>query len=268
MVRYMADTLVDEMKNFKERVLERELLGGTWCSLGSNITAEIAGRAGFDWILVDLEHGSGTLGGFLSQLQGIGCTDSEPIVRIAMNETPRFKRVLDMGAKGVMVPYVSSADEAQQAVRSMRYPPKGIRGVASLNRATRYGGDFERYFTEAEDDLLLIVQIETREAVDNAEAIANVDGVDVLFIGPLDLTTSLGIRGELHRPEFISAMEKVANASKNAGKAAGTLLLNPDDVAKAIDIGFSFIAVGSDAGCVVSGMKNNAELLQRLKKQG
>ncbi len=255
------------MKIFRDRVLAGELLSGTWCSLGSSVTAEIAGASGFDWVLLDIEHGSGTLGALIHQLQGVGCTDAQPIVRIAANEAPRFKRVLDMGARGVMVPYVGTAGEATRAVESMRYPPHGIRGVAKLHRATRYGAKFEEYVSRADEELLLIVQIETAQAVENAEEIAAVDGVDVLFIGPLDLTTNLGIRGRLDHELFDSAMTRVAAAATDAGKASGILLLDPDDVRRAVERGYTFVAVGSDTGMVVSGMAQTARLFAELKEK-
>ena len=240
-------------------------MGGSWCNLGSSITAEIAGAAGLDWILVDLEHGAGTMADLVHQFQGIGCTDAAPIVRIAANETPRFKRVLDMGAAGVMVPYVSTPDEAAAAVAAMRFPPAGIRGVAKLNRATRFGSAFEEYAGSANENLLLIVQIETVDAVKNADKIASIDGVDVLFIGPLDLSTNLGIQAQYDHPDFRSARQRVVEAARNAGKAAGILLLGHDGAGGVVFEGFSFLAVGSDSGMVVAGMKQNVELFERLK---
>jgi len=256
------------MKTFRQRVHEREFLSGTWCNLGSSVTTEIAGSSGFDWVLIDLEHGSGTLGNLLHQLQGIGCTPAQPIVRIAANEWPRFKRVLDMGSRGVMVPYVSSVAEAKLAVSHLRYPPDGIRGVARLHRGTRYGAAFDEYVSTANQELLLVVQIETREALDQVDAIAAVDGVDVVFIGPLDLTTNLGIQGQLDHELFDDALTKVAAAAKASGKAAGILLLNPEDVKRAVAKGFTFVAVGSDSGMVVSGMAKTAEMLAGYKKPG
>ena len=252
---------------FKKRILDREILGGTWCNLGSTVTAEIAGFSGFDWVLIDLEHGSGTLANLIPQLQAIGCTPAEAMVRIAANEPPRFKRVLDMGARGVMVPYVSSADEAAEAVASMRYPPSGFRGVAKGHRATRYGADFESYFQNAADSLVLATQIETTEALENADRIAAVDGVDVLFVGPLDLSTNLGIQGQYDHPKFEAAMKRVSESAANAGKAAGILWAEPDDIRRAAGIGFSFLAIGSDSGHVVAGMKKNSALISEIKSK-
>ena len=253
------------MNLLKKRIMDREILGGTWCNLGSSVSAEIAGYSGFDWVLIDLEHGSGTLSDLIPQLQAIAATPAEAMVRIAANEPPRFKRVLDMGAQGVMVPYVSTADEAAQAVASMRYPPAGFRGVAKGHRATRYGANFESYFQTAADSLVLATQIETTEALENADRIAAVDGVDVLFVGPLDLSTNLGIQAQYDHPKFDAAMKRVYEAAASAGKAAGILWADPDDIRSAAKMGFTFLAIGSDSGHVVAGMKKCSNLISEIK---
>ena len=243
------------MTNLRERVRNREVLAGTWLSLGSNITAEIAAHAGFDWLLVDLEHGSGSEANLLSQLQAINTSSAAGIVRIAWNDGPRFKRALDMGAAGIMVPYVNSAEEARQAVASMRYPPLGVRGVARSTRAASFGQQFDAYFVEANSSLLTIVQIETVEAVANAEEIATVDGADVLFIGPLDLSVNMGIAGQLDHPDFRSAVTRVITACRNKGKAAGILIGSAAQISPTVADGFTFIAAGSDGALVAAGMK-------------
>jgi 4-hydroxy-2-oxoheptanedioate aldolase len=170
--------------------LPREWLAGTFLNLGSPITVEVAGLAGFDWVLIDHEHGPGGEDTMLHQLQAASATPAFPVVRIAQNETPRFKRVLDMGALGVMVPYVSNANEARAAVSAMRYPPHGIRGVAKFNRGAGFGGDFEEYYAHAHERLLGVIQIETIEAINKIDEIAAVDGADVLLSGrPISPTT-------------------------------------------------------------------------------
>ena len=244
-----------------DRVRKGERLFGTWCNLGSSITAEIAGLAGFDWVLVDMEHGSGDYGNLVHQVQAIGATPAAPIVRIAWNELATYKRVLDIGASGIMVPYVQSADEARDAVRAMRYPPRGVRGVASLNRATSFGPGFAEYVRRADDELLTIVQIETPAAVENADEIAAVDGVDVLFIGPLDLTTGLGVQGRFDDPAYLDAVDRVCRAAADAGKASGILLMNTESVPPMLDRGMTFVAVGSDGGLVANGMRATAAAL-------
>ena len=243
------------MKSLRARVLAGELVTGTWLNLGSNITAEIAARAGFDWVLIDLEHGSGNEADLVSQLQAVDTTDTLSVVRIAWNEAPRFKRTLDMGPGGVMIPYVNTAAEARQAALAMRYPPQGIRGAARFHRANGYGQNFESYFAEANNKLLTVVQIETTEAVANADEIAAVEGVDVLFIGPLDLSVSMGITGQMQHPEFRASAQRVIDACRAHGKSPGILLPGVEMIPAAVEDGYRFLAAGSDGAVVTAGMK-------------
>ncbi|MBD3305978.1 hypothetical protein GF339_06310 [candidate division KSB3 bacterium] len=244
------------MKFVRQRVLNREFMAGAWCNLGSSMTVEMAARTGFDWILLDQEHGPGDTECLLRQIQAIEAWPAAPIVRIAWNEMPRFKRALDLGAMGIMIPYIQTAEEATYAVRSMQYPPVGIRGVASSPRAAGFGRDFADYYAQANDNLLTVTQIETVRAIQNIDEIAAVDGVDVLFVGPLDLSISLNMPKRFDDPEFREALQKVSNAAKQAGKAAGILLPNADPLDMVVDYGFTFIAASSDGGMVVAGMSN------------
>ena len=247
-------------KQIKQRVKNGDVLAGAWMVLGSGLTAEIAGRAGFDWLLLDLEHGMGDLESALQQLHAIEATPAVPIVRVAFNEDYLIKRVLDLGPLGVMVPMVNDADDARRVVSAMRYPPQGIRGVSPLNRPANFALDFKEYFRTANEELLTVVQIESARAVENAEAIAAVDGVDVLFIGPMDLSINMGIMGEFgENPKFIAACEKVLGACRKAGKASGILLLGPGQLDKAVSDGFTFLALGSDGGQLAMGMKQLAD---------
>jgi 4-hydroxy-2-oxoheptanedioate aldolase len=240
--------------DFRKRVLAREWLVGTFLNLGSPITVEIAGLAGFDWVLIDHEHGPGGEDTMLHQLHAASATPAFPVVRIAQNETPRFKRVLDMGALGVMVPYVSNANEARAAVSAMRYPPHGIRGVAKFNRGAGFGGDFEEYYAHANERLVGVIQIETTEAISKIDEIAAVDGADVLFVGPTDLSYNMGIRDQLESAQFTEALKKVSDAAKKHGKAAGILVHNNALVPKVRDLGYTFTALGSDGGAVRAGL--------------
>jgi len=246
------------MKSLRQRALRGEILAGTWLNLASSLTAEMAGRAGFDWLLIDREHGAGDEEALLHQLQAIDSSPTCAIVRIAWNDGPRFKLALDLGPSGIMVPYVNTPEQARSAVAAMRYPPLGTRGVARFMRAAGFSLEFDRYFAEANECLLTIVQIETLEGVTNAEEIARVDGVDVLFVGPLDLSVSLGIPQQFSHPDFRAAITQVIAAAKSAGKAAGTLLANAEQIGAAIADGYTFIAVGSDGGMVANGMKTLA----------
>lgn len=247
---------------FRTRLLAREWVAGTFVNLGSALTAEIAGRAGFDWLMIDQEHGPGSDETLLAQLQAIAGTPAFPVVRIAANETVRFKRVLDLGAGGVMVPYVNTEAEARAAVAAMRYPPRGVRGVSKFNRAAGFGQNFEDYYAHAHERVVTIVQIETPESLAHLDAIAGVDGVDALFVGPLDLSTNLGVPGEFDHPKVVEARKRVAEACRQAGKAAGLLLASPAGIPAAKAEGFTLIALNSDGGAVATGLRATAAALR------
>jgi 4-hydroxy-2-oxoheptanedioate aldolase len=242
-------------KDFRARLLAREWLAGTWVATGSPVAAEIAGLAGFDWVLLDHEHGPGGEETMLHQLLAVSATPAVPIVRIAANETPRFKRALDAGAHGVMAPFINTAAEARAAVAAMRYPPRGVRGVVKVNRGSNYGADWEDYRLHAHEWLPFIAQIETPEAVAEIDAIAAVDGVDVLFVGPTDLTHNMGIGEQFDHPDFLAAQRRVVDAARKHGKAAGTLVHNPALVAPRREQGFTFVALASDSGVLRAGFQ-------------
>jgi len=250
--------------NFRTGILSRHWLGGTFINLGCSLTVEMAGRAGFDWILLDHEHGPGGEETLLHQIQAAAITPVATIVRIAANEPTRFKRALDLGAGGVMVPYVSTEAEARAAVAAVRYPPRGMRGVSKANRAAGFGRDFADYFAHHHERLVTMVQIETPESVENSAAIAAVDGVDVLFIGPLDLTVNLGIAGEFEHPRFIAARRQVVQAAERAGKAAGILLSDVAQVPVVRAEGFTAVCLGSDGSAVMAGL---AQAVTALKSK-
>lgn len=254
------------MKWIREKVLSGELMSGTFLNLGSSLTAEMAGQAGFDWLLIDLEHGAGDRHELLFQLQAIESTPAAPIVRIAWNDPVLFKRVLDLGPSGIMVPYIQSAEEARRAVAAMRYPPAGVRGVASMNRACSFGLGFDEYFRCAGSQLLTVVQIETPASIDHAEEIAGVDGVDVLFVGPLDLSVNLGIACQWDHPTIRAAFAKVVSACRKAGKVAGMLLVN-EEIERAAADGFSFLALSSDGALVAKGLKTVAAAFRQGTKR-
>jgi 2-keto-3-deoxy-L-rhamnonate aldolase RhmA len=253
------------MKWIRERALRGEWLGGTFLNLGSSVTAEIAGKAGFDWLLFDIEHGMGDRQELLAQLQAVEASPAAPVVRIAWNDAVRFKRVLDLGVSGVMTPYVNTAEEARRAAAAMRYPPEGVRGVARLNRACDFGPSFEDYFKNANSRLLTIVQIETKTAIENLDEIAAVDGVDVLFVGPLDLSVSLGVPDQFDHPVEQEALAKVVKACRGAGKAPGILVANEAQLKTVKALGFTFVAIGSDGGLLVREMRGLVTLLGKLR---
>ena len=254
------------MQFIRERVLAGELMFGIGANIGSSLTVEMIGAAGFDWTWIDCEHGAGDYSELIHQMQATSIYNAPAVVRIAWNETPRFKRVLDLGAAGIMVPYVNNAEEAKQAAESMRYPPDGIRGVAKFNRACGFGQNFADYFSNANENLLTVVQLESAEAVKNAPEIAAVNGVDALFIGPLDLTVNLGVADQYEHPEFLLSMDSVAEACKKHGKAAGILVPKLDYLEKWIEKGYTFFVVGSDGGCVANGLNNIKSGCEKFKK--
>jgi len=253
------------MNWIRERVLKGELVCGTWLNLGSSMTAEIAALAGFDWVVLDLEHGAGDHDSLVHQLQAVSGTPAAPIVRVAWNEAPRFKRVLDLGCAGIVVPYVTSRAEAEQAVAAMRYPPQGIRGAASLTRAAGFGKDFGEYLATANEKLLTVVQVETEPTVEQADEIAAVDGVDVLFIGPLDLSVNMGIPRQFDHPRFRAAVAKVNEAAHKAGKTTGILIGTADQIEQTVADGFTFVGLSSDGTVMAEGMRALAAAFQPHK---
>jgi 4-hydroxy-2-oxoheptanedioate aldolase len=253
------------MKKLKERIKKGEAVNGCWLNLGSSLTAEIVGTAGFDWVLIDLEHGAGNEKDVLSQLQALEHSNTAAIVRIESAERQRIHRVLDVGAEGVMCPHINNLDEAKMVVSGLRYPPEGTRGVAKMVRATGFGKNFAEYSSSANENIVGIAQIETIEALDHLDEIATLDGIDVLFIGPADLTMALGIFGQLDHQLFTDAVKATVNAAQKAGKATGILLFNPDDYNTWHQLGIRMIACGADATFVADGARNMSAKLNSIR---
>ncbi len=251
--------------HFRDRVLRGEFVGGTWIVLGSSLAAEIVGRAGFDWVLIDMEHGMGGYDALLGQLQAVGSTDSAAFVRVDRNDPAEIRRTLDLGPDGIMIPQVSTEDDAKRAVEAMNYPPEGVRGVSPYIRPSNFGLTFDDYRATLSETLVCVVQIETPEAVQNAGAIAAVDGVDVLFVGPYDLSVGLGIVGQFDHPAFLAAIENVASATRAAGKIAGSLVLDSSQLERSTEKGYSFIGSGSDGGLLAASMTELAGSFDRFR---
>jgi len=254
------------MKNIKKRIYNGETLIGCWLNLGSTLTSEIVGTAGFDWALVDIEHGAGSEGQVLGQLQALEHTSAAAIVRVESYQRQRFHRVLDLGAEGIMCPRIYTLTDAEQAVKAIRYQPEGVRGVAKMIRAARFGADFDRYYANHKKNLVCIVQIETAEILDSLDSVAATDGVDVLFVGPTDLSIALGVYGKPDHPKFVEAIKATADAATKQGKAAGILLKNPADFKKYYDFGYRFIACGSDGAFVQESARRTADSLKQLEE--
>jgi 4-hydroxy-2-oxoheptanedioate aldolase len=247
---------------FKRALREGRQQIGLWCTLPGSYVAEAVAGSGFDWLLFDTEHSPTDPLSLLPQLQAVAAYDVSAVVRPASNDPVLIKRVLDLGAQTLLIPYVQNAEEAAAAVRAMRYAPQGIRGVAGLTRATRFGR-IPGYAKVAADELCLLVQVETQEALGQIEAIAAVDGVDGIFIGPADLAASLGIAGELGNPRLIATIEDAIGRIRACGKPAG--ILTPDNAfaSRCIALGTTFTAVGVDAGILA---RSTEALAQKFRK--
>jgi 4-hydroxy-2-oxoheptanedioate aldolase len=239
---------VDLPRNaFKAALARGELQIGLWSSLCSPIVAEIIGHSGFDWILVDTEHSPNEPPAVLAQLQALQTGTATPIVRPAWNDPVLLKRLLDIGTQAVLVPFVQNAEEAAKAVAACRYPPAGIRGITVSGRGSRYGR-VPDYLKRADAEICVLVQVETGEALAQIEAIASVDGVDGVFIGPADLSASLGHIGNPGHPEVQAAIKSAVDRLTAVGKPAGILTPSEADARRYIEWGYRFVAVGSDLG--------------------
>ena len=250
------------MEYIRERALKGEFLAGAWLNLASPMTAEMAGLVGYDWLLVDQEHAPGDNWTLLHQLQAAARYPVAPIVRVPWVDRILFKKILDLGAAGIMTPYVQTPEEAKEVVKYAKYMPWGERGIASSPRCTDYAVNFPEYFENANKNLILIAQIETGLSLDNAEAIAAVEGIDVLFVGPLDLSISTNLRKMFEDPKYVENLKRVAAAAKKHGKACGILLPNPKWIPLLKELGFTFIACGADGGYVLNSMKSTLEALR------
>src|ERR1700674_1325288 len=237
---------------FKHAIAAGRLQIGLWCSLCSNIAADIVRDSGFDWLLLDTEHSPNEIPDLLAQLQAVDGGPATAIVRPAWNDIVLIKRCLDIGAPALLVPYVQNPAEARSAVAAVRYPPRGVRGVAAASRASRYGRVAD-YLKKADSEICLLVQVETRSALEELEAIATVEGIDGVFIGPSDLSASLGHVGNPAHPEVQNALQDAVTRLKAVGKPAGILTGNEDEIRRYIGWGYTFVAVGSDVGLLGRG---------------
>jgi 4-hydroxy-2-oxoheptanedioate aldolase len=232
---------------FKHAIAKGELQIGLWCSLCSPITAEIVSHSGFDWLLLDTEHSPNEVPDVLAQLQAVQAGTASAIVRPAWNDIVLIKRFLDIGAQTLLIPFVQTPEEARRAVEATRYPPGGIRGITGSGRASRYGR-VKDYLKNASQEICLLVQVETKSALDRIEDIAAVDGIDGVFIGPNDLSASFGQIGNWGHPDVQKALEDAVRRLKKIGKPAGILTPNEEEAKRFIDWGYTFVAVGADLG--------------------
>ena len=243
------------VNHFKQRLRSGEPQIGLWLGLADAYCAELAANAGFDWLLIDGEHAPNDLRGMLSQLQAVAPYPGHAVIRPVIGDTALIKQVLDIGAQTLLVPMVENAEQARQLVKAIHYPPTGIRGVGSaLARASRWNS-IPGYLDHADEQICLLVQIENREGLANLEAIAAVDGVDGVFIGPADLSAAMGHRGNPGHPEVQAAIEQAIVQIQKAGKAAGILSADEKLARRYIELGAAFVAVGVDTTVLMRGLQ-------------
>jgi 4-hydroxy-2-oxoheptanedioate aldolase len=246
---------VPSFTNLRARILGGETLYGSFLQLGSAVAAEILAHAGFDWVIIDLEHGAGTEADLMASLLAVTSTPTTALVRPQSGERVRIGRALDHGAHGLMIPRVDVPDQAREAISFMRFPPAGIRGLALSTRGAGLGERSHADVAGINEQLVGIIQIESPSAVEHAAEIAATDGVDVLFVGPADLSHSMGIPGQFDDPRFLEALQRVVGAAEGAGKAAGILLFNMAALPRHLDLGFRFVGLGSDGSFVADGAR-------------
>ncbi|QZD73328.1 4-hydroxy-2-oxoheptanedioate aldolase [Pseudomonas sp. 3-2] len=252
------------INTFKARLKSGEPQIGLWLGLANSYCAELAANAGFDWLLIDGEHAPNDLRSLLAQLQAIAGYQSQPVIRPVVGDAALIKQVLDIGAQTLLVPMVESAEQARELVRAVTYPPKGIRGVGSaLARASRWNS-VPGYLDKADDEICLLVQIENKQGLENLDAIAEVEGVDGVFIGPADLSAAMGHRGNPGHPDVQAAIEDAIARVRKAGKAAGILSADEKLARRYLELGATFVAVGVDTTVLMRGLQS---LIGRFKDQ-
>jgi len=251
------------MNQVKNKLKQKKLTFGSWITIGNPIVAELMANSGFEWLTIDMEHSVITLDVAQDLIRTIELSGCVPLVRVSENNPVMIKRVMDAGAHGVIVPMVNTKEEAEQAVKSVKYPPEGFRGVG-LARAQKYGFDFEGYKKWLAKESIVIVQIEHVDAVKNLKEILAVKGVDGYIVGPYDISGSLGIPGEFENPKFKKIIKEVMDIGKTSKKPAGYHVIPPDEkeVKKIMDMGYTFIAVSLDTLFLGSLCK---DVLKKLK---
>lgn len=253
--------------NLKKKLAQRELTVGSWLSWGFSPMTEVMTQAGFEWLVIDLEHTAIDYAEAHQMIQTIDLAGCVPLVRVGSNDPLIIKRVLDCGAEGILVPMVNTAEEAQQAVEAAYYPPRGNRGVG-LSRAQGYGMDFHAYRERALEQTIVIVQIEHIQGVDNLESILSVDGVDGFIIGPYDLSGSLNEPGNFDHPDVQEALNRVKKVMRTSEKPGGYHVVHTrhDELKNCIDEGYRFIAYGDDMVMFAQKVKDEGQFLQHIHK--
>ncbi|HZK71900.1 MAG TPA: aldolase/citrate lyase family protein [Clostridia bacterium] len=237
--KFLDNTMAQKLRN-------KEPVSAAWAQLGSNLSAEILAEAGFDVLVIDMEHSPVHLQSLISMIQATKGTDCVPFIRAPWNDMVWIKQILDSGAYGIHIPYVSTREEAEYAVRSCKYPLSGIRGIASNHRAVNYSLNKAEYFKRANEDIIVMVAIETPEGVKNIKEIASVPGIDGIFIGPSDLSTSMGYLVNPSAPEVQAAIKKIEEEVSKTDKFLATIAPNFEAAEKLYERGYSLIYMMSD----------------------
>ncbi|MGU8114055.1 4-hydroxy-2-oxoheptanedioate aldolase [Serratia marcescens] len=249
--------------HFKRALQEKRPQIGLWLGLCSSYSAELLAGAGFDWLLIDGEHAPNNVQTVLGQLQAVAPYPSRPVVRPPWNDAVIIKQLLDVGAQTLLIPMIQNAEQARDAVRATRYPPHGVRGVGSaLARASRWNR-VPDYLQQADEQMCVLVQIETREAVKNLDAILQVEGVDGVFIGPADLSADMGFAGNPQHPEVQRTIDDAIARIRAAGKAPGILMANKALAQRYLEAGALFVAVGVDTTLLARAAEALADEFKR-----
>jgi len=227
---------------------------GSWVTIGHPDVAEVMANMGFDWLVFDNEHAPLSTETTQLLIQAMSSTETVPLVRVPWNDMVEIKRALDIGAYGVVIPWVNSKEEALYAVQACKYPPAGLRGVGP-RRASRYGLDIKEYLQRANDEILVVVQIETQQAVDRIDEILSVEGMDAFFIGPYDLSASLGYLGQPDHPKALETFYRLLDAAKGTGVASGIHASNLQLAQDYVEKGFQFVALNDDIGLLTRGCR-------------
>jgi 2-keto-3-deoxy-L-rhamnonate aldolase RhmA len=246
----------------KKRLKAGEATVGSWLSVAHPTIAEVMGLAGFDWLAVDMEHGIVSLEGVQTLIQVLAGTPAAPLVRVPWNEPVVVKQVLEAGPRGIVFPQVNTAEQAQAAVRATKYPPEGIRGIG-CQRAAGFGAWFDEYLRRANEEQLIIIQIEHIQAVENLESILEVAGLDVVFIGANDLSASMGLLGQARHPHVLEAISHILTSAKGVGVAAGLMASDADDANRRFAEGFQFVGIGHDVGLLSSTCRQVCSKVER-----
>jgi len=242
--------------SIRQALLARRLILGTWIQIGHPAVAEVLADVGFEWVAVDMEHTDIDNAGFAALARAMHGRGAAPLARVRKNDTLAIRQVLDLGAQGVIVPLVHTAEDAVRAVRAAKYPPRGVRGFC-FSRMNNWGVDFDAYAASANDRIAVVVMIESRQGVENIDAILGVEGVDGVFIGPYDLSGSYGVPGQTAHAQVQAGCRRVLDACRAAGKAAGMHVVIPSEAAitKALADGFTFLALGVDTVFLGAGAR-------------